>query len=109
MYNYPLLRLNLCNISVSQAAVGVSASYDALIDLFECIENFLGRLRIYIEIPFSPSMCGIFTKVIVEVLSVLSLATKQIKEGRLSEIFRIYISIYSLLMILSQRCLRRNC
>ena len=62
MYFHPLLRLNLSNISVFQAVVGVSASYDALIDLFECIENFLGRLRIYIEIPFSPSMSGITQK-----------------------------------------------
>ena len=32
-------------------------------------------------------MCGIITKILVEVLSVLSLATKQIKQGRLSEWF----------------------
>ncbi|KAH9958628.1 hypothetical protein BJV74DRAFT_404579 [Russula compacta] len=67
------------------AAVGVSASYDALVDLFECIEHFLGRLRIYTEIPFSSSMFDIVTKIMVEVLSVLSLATKQIKEGRLKK------------------------
>jgi len=71
----------------------VSTSYDALVDLFECVGNFLNRLRIYTEIPFSPSMSGIITKILVEVLSVLSLATKQIKQGRLSKSFRI-ISIY---------------
>ena len=75
------LQLNPSNISVFQAAVGVSASYDTLVVLFESIENFLGRLRIYTEIPFSPSMSDIITKIIVEVLSVLSLTTKQIKEG----------------------------
>jgi len=32
-------------------------------------------------------MSGIITKIVVEVLSVLSLATKQIKQGRLSEWF----------------------
>ena len=32
-------------------------------------------------------MSGIITKILVEVLSVLSLATKQIKQGRLSEWF----------------------
>jgi hypothetical protein len=71
-----------------QAALGVSASYDALVDLFECVGNFLNRLRVYSEIPFSPSMTGIITKIMVEVLSVLSLATKQIKQGRLSMCFR---------------------
>lgn len=72
-------------ISAFQTAVGVSASYDALIDLFECVGNFLSRLRIYTELPFSPSMTDIIVKIMVEVLSVLSLATKQIKQGRFSE------------------------
>ena len=94
------LQLYPSNISVFQAAVGVSASYDALVDLFECIESFLGRLRIYTEIPFSSSMFGIVTKIMVEVMSVLSLATKQIKEGRLSETFRILYM--HLLVTLSQ-------
>ncbi len=71
----------------------MSTSYDALVDLFECVENFLNRLRIYTEIPFSPSMSGIITKIMVEVLSVLALATKQIKQGRLSKWFCI-IFIY---------------
>ena len=65
----------------------MSASYDALVDLFECVGKFLNRLRIYTEIPFSPSMSAIVTKIMVEVLSVLSLATKQIKQGRLSRSF----------------------
>jgi hypothetical protein len=64
--------------------------------LFECIGNFLNRLRILTEIPFSPSMIGIITKIMAEVLSVLSLATKQIKQGRLSEWFCIvYLSLVS--------------
>ena len=71
-----------------QAALGVSASYDALVDLFECVANFLDRLRIYSDIPFSPLMSRIITKIMVEILSVLSLATKQIKQGRLSMCFR---------------------
>jgi len=75
------------NTSVLQAAIGVSASYDALIGLLECVGSFLDRLRIYAEIPFSPSMSKIIIKIMVEVLSVLSLATKQVKEGRLSKTF----------------------
>ena len=84
-----LLQLHLCDILVFQAAIGVSTSYDALVDLFECVANFLNRLRIFTDIPFSPSMSGIITKILVEVLSVLSLATKQVKQGRLSKEFRI--------------------
>ena len=60
------------------------ASYDALVDIFECIENFLRRLRIYTEIPPSPAMTELVIKIMVELLSVLALATKQINRGRFS-------------------------
>ena len=60
------------------------ASYDALVDIFECIENFLRRLRIYTEIPPSPAMTEMVIKIMVELLSVLALATKQINRGRFS-------------------------
>ena len=67
-----------------QAASGVSSSYDALLDLFECIGNFLQRLAIYTKIPPTPEMIDIIVKIMAELLSVLALATKQIKEGRFS-------------------------
>ena len=66
-------------------ALGVSASYDALIDLFDCIANFLKRLNIYTEMTrLAHVMSDILVKIIVEILSVLALATKQINQGRLS-------------------------
>jgi len=65
------------------AAIGVSSSYDALLELFEYITNFLNRLHIYTEkITSSPEMSDIIVQILVEVLSVLALATKQVKEGR---------------------------
>ncbi|KAH9960163.1 hypothetical protein BC827DRAFT_417095 [Russula dissimulans] len=65
------------------AAIGVSSSYDALLDLFECIGNFLKRLHIYTEkISPSSTMSDIIVQIMVEVLSVLALATKEIKQGR---------------------------
>lgn len=80
-----LPRLYSSNIPVFQASVGVSASYDILVELFECVGNFLDRLQIYTEIALHPSMCGMITKIMVEVLAVLSLATQLIEQGRLSE------------------------
>ncbi len=59
-------------------------SYDTLVDIFECIENFTGRLKIYTEIQLTPPMIGVMVKIMVELLAVLALATKQIKQGRLS-------------------------
>lgn len=61
------------------------ASYDALADIFECIENFLRRLMIYTEIPPTPAMTEAIVKIMIELLSVLALATKQINQGRFSK------------------------
>ncbi|KAH8982670.1 hypothetical protein EDB92DRAFT_1628118 [Lactarius akahatsu] len=63
----------------------VSSSYDALVDLFECVGNFLKRLRIYTDVPLTPSMTDIVVKIMVELLSVFALATKQIRQGRFSK------------------------
>jgi hypothetical protein len=73
------------HIWVNQAACGVTTSYDALVELFERVGNFLKRLHIYTEIPFTPAMTDIIVQIMVEVLSVLALATKEIKQGRFSE------------------------
>ena len=60
------------------------ASYDPLTDVFECIENFLRRLKIYTEIPPTPAMNEMVIKIMIELLSVLALATKQVNRGRFS-------------------------
>ena len=59
-------------------------SYDALVDIFECIENFLRRLRIYTEISLPPPMTEMVIKIMAELLSVLALATNQINQGKFS-------------------------
>ncbi|KAI9431085.1 hypothetical protein H4582DRAFT_1322640 [Lactarius indigo] len=66
------------------AADGVSASYDALLELFESIGNFLKRLHVYSEIPLDPLMTDIVAKIMVELISILALAKKQIHRGRLN-------------------------
>jgi hypothetical protein len=76
----------LCHSHRCQAALGVSASYDALINLIQCIAIFLERLHIYTEITLLPSaLSGILVTIMVEILSVFGLATKQIKQGRFSK------------------------
>jgi hypothetical protein len=61
------------------------ASYDALVDLFASFENFLSRLSIYAGIPPTPTLTNILVKIIVELISTLALATRQVKQGRFSE------------------------
>ena len=59
--------------------------YDALADLLESIGHFLSRLEIYTEIPPTDAMNDMIVKILVELLSTLALATKEIKRGRFSE------------------------
>ena len=68
-----------------QTAMDVRASHDTLIDIFERIENFFQRLEIYTEVSPTPEMMDIIVKIMVEALSILGIATKEIKQGRKSE------------------------
>ena len=72
-------------ISLSQAADAVSASRGALLDLFERIENVFRRLEVYIEVPPTAGMTDSVVKVMVEVLQILAIVTKEIKQSRISE------------------------
>jgi hypothetical protein len=58
------LRLHRPHIWVNQAACGVSTSYDALVELFERVGNFLKRLHMYTEIPYTPAMTDIIVQII---------------------------------------------
>jgi hypothetical protein len=49
------------------------------------IEHFLNRLDIYTRIPRTPAMDEMVIKIIVELLSTLALATRELKQGRSSE------------------------
>ena len=59
---------------------------EALIDIFERIENFFKRLETYTEVRPSEAMTDIIVKIMVEVLNVFAIATKEIKQGRTSEL-----------------------
>jgi len=84
---YPIL--SLCtsdfNTYIPQAARDVLSSQETLIDIFERIENFFRRLEVYTEVPPTPEMMDMMVKIMVEILSILGIATKEIKQGRTSE------------------------
>jgi hypothetical protein len=63
----------------------VRASQDTLIDIFERMESFFQRLEIYTEVPPTPEMMDIIMKIMVEVLSILGIATKELRQGRTSK------------------------
>ena len=84
------------DIYAYQAVKDVSTSFDALVDLLECIGNFLNRLDIYTKIPPTAAMTEVVVKIIVELISTLGLATKQVKQGRPSECAPVDASLNSL-------------
>ena len=70
---------------LSQAAKDVQASQDTLIDIFERMEMFFRRLEIYTELPLTMEMMDTIIQIMAEILSVLGIATKEIKQGRSSK------------------------
>ena len=76
-----------------QTANKVTSSYDALLELFECLGNFLNRLEIYTTIPPTPILTEAVVNIMVESLSVLALASNQIKQGRFGKCAVAYIYV----------------
>ena len=54
-------------------------------DVVESIERFLRRIDIYTQIPHTQALDEMVTKIVVELLSTLALATKGLKRGESSE------------------------
>jgi len=54
------------------------------VDIFERIEAFFRRIEIYTKVPPTPEMMDIITQILVEVLSILGIATKEMKQGIMS-------------------------
>ena len=71
----------------------VAASYEALVNTFERIQYFLFRLNRYTVVALTPEMTLLLGKIMAQVLSVLALLTKEMKEGRISDIFRLTFSL----------------
>ena len=65
-------------------AKDVEASQDALVDLFERIENFFKRLETYTSVPPTEAMTDIIVKIMIEVLNIFAIATKEMGQGRAS-------------------------
>ncbi|KAF8258368.1 hypothetical protein EI94DRAFT_1708063 [Lactarius quietus] len=68
------------------AAKDARASQGAVIDLFERIESFFKRLEVYTQISLTTKMAEVLVKIVIELLSILSIATKEVKR-RLAKIF----------------------
>ena len=83
------------DVRVVQAAKDVSTSQETLIDLFNRIESFFRRLEIYTEVPPTVAMTEMLVEIMVEVLTLLAVATKEMKLGRMSELTPRHMSTIS--------------
>ncbi|KAH9172792.1 ankyrin repeat-containing domain protein [Lactarius sanguifluus] len=64
------------------AAKDTVANRDVLVELFGGIESFFERLRIYTEVPPPLAVTNLLVKNMVDILQILAIATKGIKEKR---------------------------
>jgi hypothetical protein len=80
---------------IFQAAKDVHASQDTLLDVFKHIEIFFRRLEVYAEVQPTPEMMDIIVNIMVEILSILAIATKEINQGLPSERFLSDMSPFS--------------
>jgi hypothetical protein len=60
------------------------ASYEALVKLLERIQFFLQRLHHYTSVALTPEMRELLAKIMAQILSILALSTKKMKERRIS-------------------------
>ena len=68
-----------------------------LIDIFVRIEGFFKRLESYTEVRPTEAMTDVIVKIMIQVLSILAIATKQIKQGRSSESLGIHKLLFAYL------------
>ncbi|KAF8489191.1 hypothetical protein F5888DRAFT_1638733 [Russula emetica] len=64
------------------AAKDIDSSEDVFVDIFVRIESFFKRLESYTEVPPTAAMTDVIVKIMIEILSILAIATKEIKQGR---------------------------
>ncbi|KAI9445647.1 hypothetical protein BJY52DRAFT_1228808 [Lactarius psammicola] len=68
-----------------QAVKDVRASQDALGDIFVRMEYFFKRLEAYIEVRPTANMTDIIVKIMTEVLLILGIVTKEIRQGKMKK------------------------
>ena len=79
------MRWPIVTVYVYQAAKDVQGSQNTVLDIFERIEMFFRRIAVYTEVEPTPEMMDIMVQITVEVLSILGIATKEIRQSRTSE------------------------
>ena len=61
------------------------ASHDVLLELLEPVKDFFERLGAHSRIPLTAEVAEVLVKIIAEIFSILSIATKEVKRTLASE------------------------
>ncbi|KAH8987679.1 hypothetical protein EDB86DRAFT_3104966 [Lactarius hatsudake] len=69
-------------------AKGAVTSHDLLVELFDRIESLFRHLETYTEVPPTRAVMDVLVKIMAEVLSILAIATKGVKERRTKMILK---------------------
>ena len=88
MLLYPL-RAYPCDIHVHRVLKSIESCHDTLVDVLESVERLFRHLDMYTQIPHSPALDEMVVKIVLELLSILELATKRLTQGRSSESFQV--------------------
>ena len=85
---YPRRSFCACvNAKIVQAAKDECASHDVLLELFERMEAFFKRFKVYSQSFLTTDLAEVLVKVVVKVLNILSITTKEVEQNRASESF----------------------
>jgi len=76
-----------------QAAKDVGAGQEALINVFIRVQYYFKRLEIYTNVPATDAMRNMMVDIMVEVISFLAIATKEVKRGRASQLISGLIAV----------------
>ena len=90
----------------SQAVRDVVASYEVLANLFEHIQFFLQRLDHYTAVTLTPDMMELLAKIMAQILSILALSTKIMKERKISGFISSTV-IHSCLIVAQEKIMKR--
>ncbi|KAI0261189.1 hypothetical protein BGY98DRAFT_1182447, partial [Russula aff. rugulosa BPL654] len=85
MLSRPLERVSAWYSHPERQQRDTRRSHETLIDIFGRIESFFRRLSIYTQVPSTPEMLDTIIQIMVEVVTILGIATKEIKQGRIKK------------------------
>ena len=63
----------------------MSASHDVILDLFQRMDDFFKRFKVYSRSFLNTDLAEVLVKVVVKVLNIISVATKEVEKSRTSQ------------------------